>query len=434
MARSLLLLVCCFALAQAVTWSNWDKNQVCHPTALLYPSSEQELISIVQKATAQGKRVKVVGAGHSFSGIALTDGIMISLDKYNKVVGVDKSNPNNILATVQAGIRLKDLNPALDRLGVAMMNLGEVSEQSVAGATSTSTHGTGATLGSVSSYIAGIRIILANGTVVTASETHNPDLLYATRVGLGALGIVSTLTLRVVPQYRMQFNTKTVPLSRMTSQWSKYVQQYQRFEFYWYPFSSSDEECTLVFRVPTTAKPVPGCWPTDGSDKKDGCIDISYKVLIDNSDLDVVYTEMEYFVPFEHTQDMLNEWTAYLNSYRSKHNKKVELLTGLRWVAADASWMSPMYKRNVAVFSLMTYGTHDSAAAAKEFSLHSHALEEIGLKYKGRPHWGKMHYLTANTLEKLYPKFSAFTDLRDELDPTGTFLNTYLCRVLGEDC
>src|SRR5688500_1806577 len=182
------------------SWTNWAGNQSCAPTAIRRPTSEGELVAIVKEAGATGVRVKCVGAGHSFTPSACTDGILVDLSGYGRVLGHDAEART---VTVQAGITLSALCDELDRLGLALENMGDIAYQSIAGATATATHGTGWHFGNISSRIVGMRLIAGDGSVVECSDDENPDVLAAARVGVGALGIVSAVTLEAVPAFRL---------------------------------------------------------------------------------------------------------------------------------------------------------------------------------------------------------------------------------------
>ena len=181
-----------------VSTRNWAGNQRCVPAAVHQPASTDEVASIVRQAAEAGRRVKAIGGGHSFTDAAMTDGDLISLDAMRRVLRVDGTD-----VTVQAGIRLCDLNEQLAGQGLAMPNLGDIDRQSIAGATSTATHGTGAGLGNLATTIVGVELVTGDGSVVRADEHNDPELLRVARVGLGALGIVTEVTLRCVPAFNL---------------------------------------------------------------------------------------------------------------------------------------------------------------------------------------------------------------------------------------
>ena len=182
------------------SWTNWAGNQSCAPTLIRRPASEAELIAIVKDAAASGTHVKCVGAGHSFTPIACTDGELVDLSGYDRVLRHDVEART---VTVQAGITLSTLCEELDQRGLALENMGDIAYQSIAGATATATHGTGWHFGNISSRIVGLRLIAGDGSIMEATADENPDVLAAARVGVGALGIVSTVTIEAVTAFRL---------------------------------------------------------------------------------------------------------------------------------------------------------------------------------------------------------------------------------------
>ena len=213
-------------------WRNWAGNQVCSPVALEQPGTDAELVEIAKEAAAKGTRVKVVGAGHSFTDIACTDGVQVSLDNYDRVLYVDRERAR---VTVQAGIRLWALNEALAARGLALENLGDIAYQSIAGAISTSTHGTGANFGGLATQVVGLDLICADGSVVSCSAEEEPETFHAARVGLGALGVLSTVTLQCVPGYNLRAVEEPMRVDHVLEHVDEYVAENDHFEFYWVP-------------------------------------------------------------------------------------------------------------------------------------------------------------------------------------------------------
>ena len=214
------------------TWRNWAGNQTAHPVALHRPTSELELSTIVKQAAEERRTVRAVGSGHSFTDIAVTDGHLIDLANYNRVLEIDVDART---VTVQAGIRLEDLNRQVDLRGLAMPNLGDIAYQTVAGAVSTSTHGTGARLPGLAAQIIGLRLVLADGTAVDCSAMEEPELFHCARVGLGALGVVSTVTLQVVPAFNLAVVEEPMRVDDLLADLDTHVDGNDHFEFFWVP-------------------------------------------------------------------------------------------------------------------------------------------------------------------------------------------------------
>jgi len=425
---------------EGLTWANWDEQQVCQPLTYDQPASESEIIDIVLDAAARGVHVKVVGAGHSFSAIALTNGRMISLDRYDAVVALDRENRQ---VTVQAGMRLHVLNEYLQSVGLALTNLGAISLQSAAGVTATSTHGTGNT-GSMATTITAFTLIIANGTVMSVTPSTYPDVFAAGRVSLGALGILSTITFQCVDAFKLQRVLIPYHLNDLVALLPSLLTQYERLQWFWEPYT---DNAMLLLRVPTDA-PITGCWAEHSSTTEKhnypqrmpsipvppnatSCVDWSYKAMTGPRDSPSLYTEMEYFVPVSDGPAAVADYRDFQESVASKHNRSVHLFTGVRYVKADDIWLSPMYGQDIAVISFIVRGTPRATGSPAEFSMYAHGLAQVAAKYGGRPHWGKQNYATAADLAPLYPRWNDFIALRARLDPNGVFLNDYLLRVLG---
>lgn len=427
------------------TWTNWAKNQSSYGIGFHSPIHESELVAIVNYSRAAHQHVKVVGHGHSFTDIAVTDGQIVSLDKYDRVLNIDIVKCE---ITVQAGIQLAVLNEELDKAGFAMPNLGDIAYQSLAGSLSTSTHGTGALLPGLAAQVVGMRLITADGSIVNCSEMENPEIFHVSRVGLGALGIVSTLTLRVVSAFCLHAVEEPMRLDHVLEHLDEYVDGNDHFEFYWVPHTgwaltkrNNRTELPLdrprriskwwnktvmenyafgmvcwlgriiPILIPKLAKALPSTGRTESVNK-------SYKIF--TSKRIVKFYEMEYAIPRPHLKEALNRLCAMVDSKGFKLNFPVEV----RFAAGDDIPLSTASGRASAyiavhIFKGMTYEPY------------FHEVEAIMNDYDGRPHWGKLHFQTLNTLSPRYPEYQRFIDVRNRLDPEGVFTNDYLCRVLG---
>lgn len=453
------------AESAAAMWRDWDKRQECHPTGgLIQPSSVDEIVAIVRSAAATGRQVKTVGSGHSFSQITLTDdgreggSVLLNLDKLESVLELPEpprsSSPISPTASsvatvhVEAGIRVHDLNTALLAAGWALENTGAIAQQSVAGATQTGTHGTGSELGSMSSQLTELTLVLANATVVTCSATTFPELYGAARVGLGALGVLVHARVRVVPMFKLKRVAIPYDLDQLVEDLPRLNEQYERLQWYYTPYTTN---ATLLLRIPAPLDaPIIPCWPGDVERSQQSganvtCLDWSFKALCHEADDAVLYTEMEYFVAKEHAPSLVADFRAFQASVQNESQCAItgphsnasrtsgcSLFTGLRYGRRDeVSWMSQMFGRDIAVLSNIVLGSTQVAGPPAEFVMYGKNLERIAAKYGGRPHWGKMHWATASDLRPQYPMFDMFKAMREELDPHGMFLNNYLRRVLG---
>ena len=454
--------------SEAYAWRDWDKRQVCHPSSgrMLQPGSVRELRELIRGCNEeQGKvnkscQIKIVGAGHSFSPIAITDddddgaigsrtSLLVNLDKLDRVLALPKSpragSPPPTVH-VQAGIRVHQLNTVLLEAGWGLENTGAIAMQSVAGATQTGTHGTGFQLSSMSSQIVELTMILANGTLVTCSRAQRPELFGAARVGLGALGVVIDVRLRVLPKFKLKRTAMPYRYDQLMRDLPRLNTQYERLQWYYTPYTNN---ATLLLREPVPLDaPIVPCWPGDvekalGMSLDSGnltCTDWSFKALCHEADDSVLYTEIEYFVDVEYAPSLARDFRVYQDSVRNASQCAgtlpktglCSLFTGMRYGKADnISWMSQFYQRNIAVISNIVLGTTEVAGPQDEFALFGKELERIASKYGGRPHWGKMNWATAADLRPQYPKFEEFKSMRDVLDPQGIFVNDYLRRVLG---
>ncbi|MGH9829055.1 MAG: D-arabinono-1,4-lactone oxidase, partial [Blastocatellia bacterium] len=229
------------------SWQNWSGSVSCSPAKIAKPSTLDELVQLVRDAARESRSLRVFGAGHSFTRLVETDQVLVSLDN---LTGVESADPESGRATVWAGTRLKDLGEALFQKGVAQENLGDIDEQSIAGAVGTGTHGTGITLGSIATQIEGLTIVTASGLVVECSPDSNRDLFKAAQVSIGALGVIAKITLRVLPSYKLKRESSRVTLDHCLSHLDEYKQNNRNFEFFWFPFS---EYCQAKFLNVTDA-------------------------------------------------------------------------------------------------------------------------------------------------------------------------------------
>ncbi len=419
------------------TWTNWA-GTVRAEVRPVRPRSIAELQRVV--ADAPG-RVKPIGAGHSFTAIGATDGIQIVPDALSGVVRADVGSG---LVTVLAGTRLHDLNETLWHLGLALENLGDIDVQTVAGAISTGTHGTGAHLGGLASQVRGLQLVLADGTLHDASP-------HQAAVGLGALGVVATVTLQCVPAFALAASEAPAGLDEVLADLDTTMKANDHFEFYWFPHTRRvltkrnnrvlpgtelrpirrmrayvDDEflSNTVFdalnRV-TTRRPalIPraNAIAARALSARD-YIDRSYRVFA--SPRRVVFREMEYAVPAEAVPFMLGEIEAWL----ARSGERIGFPVEVRFAAADDCWLSTAYGRESGYVAVHQYHRRDHEAYFR-------AVEAIARSVDGRPHWGKLHYRDAASLAATYPRFDDFVALRDRLDPTRKFGNSYLETVLG---
>ena len=426
-------------------WHNWARNQRSSGVAFYRPSNESELVAIVNAACESHQRVKVVGHGHSFTDIAVTDGHIVSLENLNKILHVDTANHE---VTVEAGIRLSDLNDKLDAIGYAMPNLGDIAYQSLAGSISTSTHGTGVRLPGLAAQLVRFRLVTANGSILNCSEEENSEVFHVGRVGLGAIGILTSVTIRVVPAFRLHAVEEPMRLDYVLEHLDHLVASNNHFEFFWVPhtgwaLTKQNNRTNLeVGRsrrlrtwwtktflenyaflavcsigrlrpalIPKLAKALPSAGRVENVDK-------SFKIF--TSKRIVKFYEMEYAIPRSDVKAALSRVRSMIAEKGFKLNFPVEV----RFAAADDIPLSTANGRESAYIAVHVF-------KGMEYDEFFREVESIMDDYDGRPHWGKLHFQTLNTLSARYPEFQRFTDVRNRLDPEGVFTNDYLRRVLG---
>jgi L-gulono-1,4-lactone dehydrogenase len=429
-------------------WTNWARNQWATPARAARPTGLEGIVDAVTAARRDGLRVKAAGSGHSFTDIALTDGVLIQLDRY---AGVIRCDAGSGLVTVKAGTSLHRLNRALDAAGLAMTNLGDVDVQTISGAIATGTHGTGAKLGGIATQVRALELVLADGSVVACSEKERPELFAAARVGLGALGIVSTITLQCEPAFYLRAEEGPMPIEETLARLDELVEHNEHFEFWWFPHSNlaltrrnnrlpagTDPEPLGRFRAwfddEFLANRVLGAaWRTgrrfprlipginrlaSRAQSPRSYSDRSHRVFA--SARRVRFVEMEYAVPREAGRDVLKAVIGLVQ----RLDLPVPVPVEMRYAASDDIWLSTGYERASAYVAVHQF-------VGLPYERYFREVEAIMSEVGGRPHWGKLHFLDSAGLRPRYPRFDDFVRLRDEVDPEGTFTNDYLDRVLG---
>ncbi|MFI6107132.1 D-arabinono-1,4-lactone oxidase [Streptomyces sp. NPDC051310] len=428
------------------TWRNWAGNVAVRPVREARPASVAELADAVRGAAEQGLRVKTVGTGHSFTAIAATDGLLIRPDLLTGIRHIDR---RAMTVTVESGTPLKRLNVALAREGLSLTNMGDIMEQTVAGATSTGTHGTGRDSASIAAQIRELELVTADGRVMTCSEKENPDVFAAARIGLGALGVVSAITFAVEPVFLLTAREEPMTFDKVTSEFDALHAENEHFEFYWFPHTGNcntkrnnrsagpaappgrvsgwieDEFLSngLFQVVNSVGRAVPAAVPAIARVSSRALsartyTDIPYRVF--TSPRRVRFVEMEYALPREAAVGALRELKAMVDRSPLRVSFPVEVRTA----PADDITLSTASGRETAYIAVHMYkGT--------PYHAYFTAAERIMTAHGGRPHWGKVHTRDAAYLAGVYPRFGEFTALRDRLDPDRLFGNAYLRRVLG---
>jgi L-gulonolactone oxidase len=424
-----------------VTWINWAGDERCAPAVVVRPGSVEELAAAVRDAGA--RTVRVAGAGHSFGDLVATDGVLLQLDGLADVLAVDRAAG---LVRVGAGIRLHALNAVLDALGLALPNLGDIDRQSVAGAISTATHGTGARLGNLATQVEELELVLADGSVLRCAP--GSDELCAARVSLGALGVIASVTLRVVPAFRLRAEDRGRPLEETLGRLDEHVAGSDHFEFYVFPHSDRaltrtntrtdapaaprgalrrllDEEvlpngvigavCRLGRRfpaaIPRLNRRVAAAFTASVH------TDVSHRVFTGRRR--VRFTEMEWALPRAACVPVLRA------ALRAAERHVVNFPIEVRFTAADEeSYLSPSWQRDTAYVAVHAF-------EGMPWEPYFREVQAAALDHDGRPHWGKRHLLDAAALAPRYPAWDRFQAVRDRLDPHRRFTNPHVERVLG---
>jgi FAD-linked oxidoreductase len=432
-------------------WRNWAGTVSATPARRLRPVGVEDISAAVKTAASAGLTVRALGSGHSFTAAAACEGgVALDLSGWTGIVASDASTG---LVTVRSGTTIRSLNTALDGLGLAMANLGDIDAQTIAGALATGTHGTGASLGGLATQAVGFELVLADGSVVTCSASARPELFAAARVGLGAVGVVSTVTLRCVPAFSLVADERPMPLEDVLASFDDLAAANDHFEFYWFPYGSkalvkrnnrisgtpddippampgwrrwwefSVMENTAFGALCRTGRAVPPLIPSLNRLSSAALSTRTYTALSHEvfvTPRRVRFVESEYAVPRESLLDVL----ASLRAAVPRLARPVMFPVEVRVAAADDIWLSTATGRDTAYVAIHQY-------AGLPYQEYFDVFESLTAEVGGRPHWGKMHSLSAAGLRRLYPRFDDFLAVRAAVDPEGRFANSYLNRVFG---
>jgi L-gulonolactone oxidase len=436
-----------------VQWQNWSGLESAEPSRVISPASAEEVARAVGSAREERATVKMVGTGHSFTGIAAPGDVMLRPDRLTGVVGVDREA---MTVTAYAGTRLKVLNAELERLGLSLHNMGDIAEQTLAGAVSTGTHGTGGVTAGLAAQVAGFELVTGTGELLTACRTENPDLFEFGRIGLGALGILTTVTFAVEPLFLLEAREQPMSWDEALGSFDAMVEESHHCDMYWFPHTDRmlTKRNTRLDADVTEAEPVSRVrgWVDDEllsntvfgaltavANRAPGVIprmnqvsaralsartysDVAHRVF--TSPRRVVFREMEYAVPRAAGLDALREVRRVVDASDWRISFPVEI----RVAPADDVALSTAYDRDSIYLAFHTHHRSDWRTHAS----YLRAMEAVMREHDGRPHWGKLHTRTAADLAPAYPRFGDFLALRDRLDPDRLFANDHLRRVLGD--
>ncbi|MBO0840548.1 MAG: FAD-binding protein [Sciscionella sp.] len=437
------------AAPDSLSWRNWAGTATATHARRVRPRDTEEISAAIMAAADEGRTVRALGSGHSFTDAAATDGVALDLSEMTGIVAAEGKTG---LVTVRAGTTLHELNQELDGRGLAMTNLGDIDAQTIAGAISTGTHGTGAKFGGIATQVVALELVLADGSVVRCSADDRPELFAAAKVGLGALGVVSTVTLQCVPAFVVAADEHPEPVDKVLEQLDELISDNDHFEFYWFPYGNNalvkrnnrqppgtqprplsprrqyleyelleNKAFGLLCRTGRTIRPLvkPLNKLSSAMLSSRSYSDVSHRVFVTSRQ--VRFVESEFAVPRETLPDVFRELRLEISKLRHPVMFPVEF----RVAAADDIWLSTAHERATAYVAIHQFVGMPYREYFERFWAIVGAVD-------GRPHWGKLHPLTADALVERYPRFIDFLRVRDTVDPHRRFGNAYLRRVLGE--
>lgn len=400
-------------------WTNWVGNQSFTPREIITANNEAEVQHWVTHAAQQGLGVRTAGTGHSFTPVVETDGLLLNTEPMRGITKIDAAK-RHVSALPKTTIG--DFAEPLWQQGLALANQGDIDTQAIAGAIATATHGSGRRFTNFSATLVGARLIDGMGNLVVVSDEQNSEVLPALQTSLGLLGMLTELTIRVVPAYNLHARYETLPFAVVLDHLDEYINQYRHLSFFWLPTDASAklycldhggaDDCVvkLYNEVPADTQ-----LPNLPANER---VDRSYSIYPMHYDPN--FHEVEYFLPIEHTRDVLHEMRKLMLRWLPLSVYPLEIRT----VGADQAWLSPNYQRDNLVVSI-------SGEPGVDYWDYLRACDSLFAEFKGRPHWGKLHFMTADRLERLFPRYNDFVAMRRRFDPQGTFLNAHTRKLFA---
>lgn len=398
-------------LSEKKVYTNWAGNIRFTPAELHVPQDERSIVKLVEKATFEKRTIKTLGSRHSCSSIFKTEDILLSMEKFNRFRGCDHEKRE---AVVDAAMTIEEVGNALFNNGFAMENIGHIDQQAIAGAICTGTHGAGKGFTNLSGQAIGVRLVTGTQEIKSFSHDADPEMMQALRVSLGALGIFTNITLKVLANYKVHHQYFCTSVSACIKNLPYLVDNNRNFGFYWYP--RRDDVSLRLWNIPGG-----GVSNLPFAELKQEKTGWSKDLL--PSPQELRYKELEYSIRAEHAPDCFLEIRERI---KSKHRKVVGWRVLYRPVAADDTYLSNAYGYDTVAMTV-----HQNANLPHQEYFND--IENIFQTYGGRPHWGKIHSMKAAQLKKCYPMWDRFHEIRRQLDPNGIFMNDYLRRVFLED-
>ncbi len=402
-------------LPAGTRWTNWVGNRTFTPAYSAVARDEEEVVGLVREARRRGAGIRVAAAGHSFTPVVETGGLLLDLGALNGVTGVDRDRRR---ATALPGTRICDFYEPLWAAGLALRNQGDIDTQQIAGAVATATHGSGIRNTSLSGVVRGVRLVTAAGDVLDIGE-DDPDLLRAAQVSVGMLGVMTRLELEVTEAYRLKEQVGLQPFDEVMERWDELVREHRHFGYFWLPAEESGELYNLsgdgepvadkcVVKIYDEAAPDEPDDDTLGR-RVDRCYRI-YPMVYDPN-----FHELEYFVPLAKGPDAIRAMRELM--LRSLPDSVYPL--EIRTVGPEDAFLSPNYRTATTVISV-------SGRPGTDYWDYLRSVDSLLSDFEARVHWGKLHFLDAERLHALYPQAGEFIAIRRRLDPDGVFLNDHL--------
>jgi FAD/FMN-containing dehydrogenase len=394
-------------------WRNWVGNQSFSPREIVVARSENEVREQVASAVTHGHGISAVGAGHSFTPIVETDGVLLDLSELS---GITRIDTGRLLATALPGTTIAEFGQPLWDEGLSLSNQGDIDSQAIAGAIATATHGSGRRFPNFSAVLEGARLVDGSGEIIEVSRDSHADLLPALQTSIGVLGIMTQVTIKVAPAYKLHARTDIMKLDQLMERFDTDVEDYRHFGIFWMPTDESArlynldgagaDDCVVKrYRAFDAEAPSPDLAPHE----RFGPAFEIYPMVYDPN-----FHEVEYFLPLDQAHEIIAEMRRLMMRWLPLSVYPLEV----RVVARDEAWMSPNYQRDNLVVSI-------SGQPGTDYWPYLRACDSLFAEFQGRPHWGKLHFMTADRVAGLFSRFQDFVDVRRRLDPKGVFLNDH---------
>lgn len=400
-------------------WQNWGGNQSFTYAELISAADEDDVVNAVRDAAQRGHGIRATGSGHSFTPIVCTDHTLLNI---SNIAGVIRTDAETGRAWVRAGTGLADVGAPLWNSGLSLPNQGDVDAQTISGAIATGTKGSGIRFGSLSSTMRSVRLVNGLGEIVTITE-NDADLLHAAQVSVGMLGVFLDLELQCAPAYKLRERNAVLPFDEVVRRWDEFLHGYRHFSFWWLPQEDSSEmydlgahprdHCVVKLLTQESAE-------APDVDAEPGARTGRAHLIYPDATTAARFHELEYMVPAEQGLTALEMVRTLMLTRHTDQISPVQI----RWQAADNAFLSAQYERDTVSVSV-------SGKPGTTYEPFLRELDRELQQFDARPHWGKLHYLTRDRVEALYPRYGDFQRIRRDFDPHGIFLNPHLRELFG---